>query len=88
LEIADTKGTQSGGMEFIMADVTDTREGGDWRTCLRRDGYVHFRRLCPEKLVSAACLAIDCDLSTNYDPSRQIEYDHRSYCPDLRGTLR
>lgn len=59
--------------------------GEDWRTRLRRDGYVHFRSLCPEKLVSAARFAIDRDLSTNYDPSRQIEYDHRSYCPDLRG---
>lgn len=60
-------------------------EGKDWRVRLRRDGYVQFRSLCPEKLVSAARLAIDRDLSTNYDPSRQIEYDHRSYCPDLRG---
>jgi hypothetical protein len=59
--------------------------GKDWPICLRRDGYVHFRGLCPEPLVKAARLAIDCDLATNYDPSRQIEYDHRSYCPDLRG---
>jgi hypothetical protein len=58
----------------------------DWRIRLRRDGYVHFRGLCPETIVAAARLAIDRDLSENYDPSRQVEYDHRSYCPDLRGT--
>jgi hypothetical protein len=58
----------------------------DWQICLRRDGYVHFRRLCPETIVAAARLAIDRDLSESYDPSRQVEYDHRSYCPDLRGT--
>jgi hypothetical protein len=58
----------------------------DWRIRLRRDGYVHFRSLCPETVVSAARLAIDHDLSMNYDPSRQVEYDHRSYCPELRGT--
>ena len=60
-------------------------KGEDWRIRLRRDGYVRFRSLCPETLIRAARLAIDRDLSTNYDPSRQIEYDHRSYCPDLRG---
>ena len=69
-----------------MTEAMNISEGKDWRIRLRRDGYVHFRSLCPEKLVSAARLAIDRDLATNYDPSRQIYYDHRSYCPDLRGT--
>src|SRR5215469_4085755 len=69
-----------------MTSLMHAVEAEDWRTYLRHDGYIHFRGLCPETLVSAARLAIDRDLSTNYDPSRQIEYDHRSYCPDLRRT--
>jgi hypothetical protein len=67
-----------------MAHVMNSLEGEDWPIRLHRHGYAHFRSLCPEKLVSAARLAIDRDLSANYDASRQIEYDHRSYCPDLR----
>jgi hypothetical protein len=56
----------------------------DWRIQLRRDGYARFPKLCPEPLVAAARKAIDRDLAANYDPARQIEYDHISYCPDLR----
>jgi hypothetical protein len=67
-----------------MTSLMHAVEAEDWRTYLRHDGYIHFRGLCPETLVSAARFAIDQDLSTNYDPRRQIEYDHRSYCPDLR----
>ena len=58
----------------------------DWQNHLRRDGYVHFHRLCPETAITSARCAIDHDLATNYDANRQVEYDHRSYCPDLRGT--
>jgi hypothetical protein len=60
--------------------------GEDWRTSLVRDGYARFPGLCPEPLIRAARTAIDADLAANYDPSRQIEYDNRSFCPALRGT--
>ena len=53
----------------------------DWRIRLRRDGCAHFRGLYPEPIVAAARVAIDHDLSTNYDPRREVEYDNRSYCP-------
>ena len=56
-----------------------------WQAQLKRDGYAHFPLLCPAPLVAAARDAIDRDLAENFDPARQIEYDHRSYCPDLRG---
>jgi hypothetical protein len=56
----------------------------DWQTRLKRDGYAHFPRLCPDALVAAARAAIDADLAANYDPARQIEYDNQSYCPVLR----
>jgi hypothetical protein len=58
----------------------------DWRTGFRRDGYARFPGLCPQSLVRAARAAIEHDLATNYDPARQVEYDHRSYCPGLRDT--
>lgn len=59
--------------------------GADWRAALYRDGYAWFPGLCPATLIDAAREAIDRDLAANYDPSRQMEYDHRSYCPDLRS---
>src|SRR5262245_10994435 len=37
-------------------------------------------------LVSGALQAIQSDLQTTYDVGRQIEYDNRSYCPDLCDT--
>ena len=58
----------------------------DWRIHLHRDGYVMFPGLCPQPIVRAARAAIDQDLATNYDAHRQLEYDNRSYCPQLRGT--
>jgi hypothetical protein len=69
-----------------MTAATHILEAEDWRIRLRRDGYVHFHSLCPATVVGTARWAIDHDLSTNYDPNRQVEYDHRSYCPKLRGT--
>jgi hypothetical protein len=42
--------------------------------------------LVPEPLVQSALAAIRQDLATRYDEGRQVEYDNRSYCPDLRGT--
>ena len=57
----------------------------DWRNHLRVHGYAHFPRLVPEPLVAAAVTAIRRDLLESYDPSRQLEYDNRSYCPSLLG---
>jgi hypothetical protein len=81
----DLTGIIRWGSTKMTADVT-IPEDEDWRNRLRCDGYAHFRGLCPATLVNEARQAIDHDLSTNYDPERQIEYDHRSFCPDLRGT--
>ncbi|HYN84288.1 MAG TPA: phytanoyl-CoA dioxygenase family protein [Pyrinomonadaceae bacterium] len=58
----------------------------DWHTHLRTRGYAHFPRLVPQRLVGDALDAIARDLRENYDPARQLEYDNRSSCPDLRGT--
>jgi hypothetical protein len=69
---------------LTMSLAVNMAEGKDWQIRLRRDRYALFRNLCPEPIVSSARLAIDHDLATNYDPSRQVEYDHRSYCPALR----
>lgn len=67
-----------------MSEPKQAAAAEDWRVRLRRDGYAVFPRLCPEALVAAARAAIDRDLAANYDPKRQIEYDHISSCPDLR----
>jgi hypothetical protein len=62
-----------------------TPDAEDWQACLKRDGYARFAKLCPNALVTAARTAIDQDLARNFDPARQVEYDHRSYCPDIRA---
>ena len=56
----------------------------NWQEHLRAHGYAHFAGITPEPLVRAARQAIELDLTTNFDPGRQAEYDNRSYCPDLR----
>jgi hypothetical protein len=55
-----------------------------WREHLRERGYAVLPERASPALVAAANAAIDHDLATSYDPARQLEYDHRSYCPDLR----
>jgi len=55
-----------------------------WQEHLKANGYAHFTRMTPESLMTPARKAIEFDLSSNYDPKRQGEYDNRSYCPDLR----
>lgn len=58
----------------------------NWQEHLRVQGYAHFAGLTPEPLVTAARKAIELELSNNYEPERQLEYDNQSYCPDLRGS--
>ncbi|HEU0252764.1 MAG TPA: hypothetical protein VFR12_06995 [Pyrinomonadaceae bacterium] len=58
----------------------------NWQEHLRTQGFAQFPGLTPEPLIRAALEAIEMDLSSNYDPERQVEYDNRSYCPDLKGT--
>ena len=58
----------------------------DWKESLRKNGYAQFRNLTPKPLIEAARNVIDCDLRDNYDPSRQNEYDTKSYCPNIRDT--
>jgi hypothetical protein len=72
----------------VHQDDADVHPDDDWRTSFRRDGYALFSELCPQPVVRAARSAIDRDLQTNYDPARQTEYDHQSYCPALRGSRR
>ncbi len=56
----------------------------DWKNNLRTAGYHIFPQMAPQELVARARKIIDNDLMVNYDKSRQVEYDHQSYCPDLR----
>lgn len=56
----------------------------DWTAPLFEQGYATFPGLCPPDLIDAANAAIDWDLEHNFEPERQTEYDHRSYCPELR----
>jgi hypothetical protein len=58
----------------------------NWQEHLRTQGFARFERLTPASLITAALEAIEIDLTTNYDPKRQSEYDNWSYCPDLKGT--
>ena len=56
----------------------------DWKHDLRTVGYHVFSQLTPQDLVTQASQAIQNDLQANYDKSRQVEYDHQSFCPSLR----
>ena len=56
----------------MTTDVNALRDE-DWQNRLRRDGYAHFQRLCPETAITSARSAIDHDLAMNYDASRQVE---------------
>jgi len=58
----------------------------NWKEQLRAQGYAQFGALTPESLVKSAREAIEVDLSTNYEPGRQVEYDNQSYCPGLRDS--
>jgi hypothetical protein len=58
----------------------------NWQEHIRTQGYAHFASMTPEALVTSALEAIELDRSSNYDPERQVEYDSRSYCPELRST--
>ena len=66
--------------------MSTATEHSNWREDLRSKGFARFAGLTPEPLVTAARAAIEIDLSSNFDPERQTEYDNRSYCPDLKGT--
>jgi len=69
-----------------MKSRTEEAEGPvDWRTQLVRGGYVVLPNIISSALVSAAHTAITRDLAQGLDPARQLEYEHQSYCPDLRA---
>jgi len=57
-----------------------------WIDALHSQGYVLFPELIEKSVLQAARKRIDKDLAEHYDSTRQIEYDQRSYCPDLRGS--
>ncbi|PYS91602.1 MAG: hypothetical protein DMF64_11565 [Acidobacteria bacterium] len=58
----------------------------NWQDQLRTQGYAQFAGITTEPLMIAARQAIELDLSSNYEPERQLEYDNQSYCPALLGT--
>lgn len=64
--------------------MLDALAAENWSGQLRQDGWAFFPRAVSCELVAAAADAIQADLARNYDPGRQMEYDHISYCPDLR----
>jgi hypothetical protein len=57
-----------------------------WTDDLVTNGYTLFPAMTPSASVQSALDAIQNDLSVNYDPGRQVEYDNLSYCPDIVGS--
>lgn len=51
----------------------------------RRYGYVHFKQLLSTELVDSARKEILNDIAKHFDPARLLEYNNRSWCPELRG---
>lgn len=52
---------------------------------LRRRGWILLRGGVGAAAIARANAAIDRSLVERYEPQRQLEYDHRSYCPELRS---
>jgi Phytanoyl-CoA dioxygenase (PhyH) len=55
-----------------------------WAAEFRRDGYVCFPQLVPAQLVDAARAKITQCVANHYDESKLVEYNNRSWCPELR----
>ena len=45
---------------------------------------MHLPNVVPQPAIQVANAAIDADLTANYDPSRRLEYIHRTFCPALK----
>jgi hypothetical protein len=58
----------------------------NWITDFIRDGFALFPGLIHGDAVASVRTRIDEDLRDNYDPARKVEYDNRSFCPDLLGS--
>ncbi len=61
-------------------------DSSEWTENFLRNGFQHFPRLVDPETIARARESIDRDLRANYDPSRKVEYDNQSFCPDLLGT--
>ncbi len=59
-------------------------EPPSWAAEFRRDGYTHFPQLVPAALIEAARETIAENIAQSYDESRLVEYNNRSWCPELR----
>jgi hypothetical protein len=55
-----------------------------WSDRLRQAGYVHLPALLPSELITAARDTVAENLAAHYDESRLVEYNHRSWCPEIR----
>jgi hypothetical protein len=73
-----------------MSEFTDyAAAGGDdatWHAALLRDGYSLLPGLVAGPLITAANDTIQDDLTHNFDPALQVQYDYQSYCPNIRGS--
>jgi len=57
-----------------------------WAERFREDGYVHLPELLPPDLITEAREKIAESLAAHYDESRLVEYNNRSWCPELRDS--
>lgn len=67
------------------AEENPSGEPPVWAESLRRDGFVHLPQLVPSALIEAARAKIDENLAAHYDESKLVEYNNRSWCPELRA---
>jgi len=63
-----------------------TAPSNSWIDPFRRDGYVHFEQLLPPAPIEIARQAILRDVTDHFDPSRLVEYNNQSWCPELRNS--
>lgn len=68
------------------AEAKSSRNPLAWAAHFRRDGFILFPQLAPPALIEAARAQIAENLAEHYDESKLVEYNNRSWCPELRGS--
>ena len=86
-QIAGFCGALLGGLAAHRPSRPETKSPSNppvWAAQLRRDGFTLLPQLVPPALIEAARAKIAENLAGHYDGSKLIEYNNRSWCPELR----
>ncbi len=68
------------------AEAKSSEDPPVWAEQFRRDGFTVFPQLLPPALIESARAKIADNLAGHYDESKLVEYNNRSWCPELCGS--